>query len=81
MWLYRVSGLTLGMPHLGPSWALAVSLNGQGFAKSSVSTAMQKKWEPRKCLCKVYIPWEVVLGGFVLLMQGSGLMQKIQQAA
>lgn len=65
---------------MGPSWALAVSLNGQGFAESSVSTAMQKKWEPRKYLFKAYIPWEVALGVFVLLMQGSGLMQKIQQA-
>ena len=80
MWPYRVPGLTLEMPHLGPSWALTVSLNGQGFAKSSVSTATQKKWEPRKCLLKAYKPWEVALGVFVLFMQSSGLTQNIQQA-
>lgn len=80
MWPYRVPGLTLEKSHRGPSQALAVSLNGQGFAKLSISTATRKKCEPRKCLLKVYIPWEVALGVFVLFMQSSGLMQNIQQA-
>lgn len=74
-----IPGLTLEMPHLGPSWALAVGLNGQGFAKSPVRTATQRKREPRKCLFKVYVLREVALGGFVLFMQSSGLMQNIQQ--
>jgi len=56
MWPYRVPGLTLEMPHLGPSRVLAVSLHSWGFVKSSVSTAAQTKWEPRKYLLKVYVP-------------------------